>query len=146
MPFSFYRVNIQSRPTATLYEKKDHAELIFHEFALQGFAFVESTLKVAVVPVGNYEGEAVQGFGFIQSELAVVIIDIGSYNGLALQDFGFQESVLNTVIIDVGNYNGEALQNFGFINSDLKTVVIPVWTDPTSPINQSYGLSQSSLA
>lgn len=140
-------INIQNRPTVTLYEKKAKSGLLAQTYPAQTYGLREVYLGTPVVDVYNLVTETSQTYSLRDFVLGdpVINIDVSEFPILdstyALTDFD-----LHDVIVNFSSYILRPNQTYQLRDFTLATVVKNFGTKQIGPANQTYGLSSFILA
>ncbi len=133
-----FSVNIQSRPTATLYEKKKNREIFLNNNFRASILPQSAALHTVVVFTGSYDiKETLSTLSPLSALLRFVIVPIGSFDIKEIQStIAPQSALLRTVIVSTGSFDIKEISwnSLGYpISANLKTVIIPVgsWSNET---------------
>lgn len=140
-------INIQCKPTITLYEKKGKGSLFFNFNASQTFGLRSVSLGTPVVDIVDASLYADQTYGLRELILGDPIIPFG-YPTFpeANQTYGLTDFELRSTVINYGPYIVRPNQTYGLLSLSLLTVVKSFGTKQIGPLNQTYGLSSFILA
>ncbi len=141
-------INIQNRPTITLYEKKAQTGLLVQTFPVQTYALRELYLGTPVVDVYNLITEASQTYGLSNFVLGdpVINIDVPEFPFLT-STYGLTDFDLHDVVVNYTAGILRANQTYALRACILATVVKNIGgTRQIGPVNQTYGLSSFILA
>ena len=123
--------NIQSRPTATLYEKKKRGK-IFLTFAVASTVkFIGGILRVAVVNLGTFIlGNAAQTLSLIGGTLSALPppVNVGTFPFSAGSTLDLLTGNLRTILINTGTFSNAAAGTLNLLAGSLVTTVISVGT------------------
>lgn len=141
-------INIQNRPTITLYEKKAKTGLLLQTYPIQTYALREVYLGTPIVDVYNLVTEANQTYGLREFILGdpVINIDLAEFPELN-STYGLTDFDLHETVVNLSSFTLRPSQTYSLRDFTLATVVKNIGgTRQIGPTKQTYGLSSFILA
>ena len=141
-------INIQNRPTITLYEKKAKSGLLAQIYPAQTYSLRDFYLGTPVINVYNLITETNQTYALREFVLGdpIINIDLPEYPQLN-SDYGLTDFDLHDVVVNYTANPLRANQTYGLRDCVLATVVKNIGsTRQIGPTNLTYGLSSFILA